>query len=349
MWLTRRATLRAGGLALLGGTSLAGCTSLHGRTPDTPRDWQYDPGTVSETPNTFFGTAEYGRLYRDREHLPESVRRDLETSAYTPLDAEEVRAVAGVGGVQTGDYGTGSITQFGSVAFLGSFGRGALEKLVRTQGTPDAEREYRGFTLYEGVDGEKAGGLRGVPGDRTPFTMTAVAVGEGAMVVGSVAVRGRNSGMVFADNVVEATVDAATGNGPRLYGNDRYADRLADAAGESTVIAGLRTSETMLRSFRGTDVGAVDRIVAGLRAAGLGLTVDGATSTVTLVGLYEDATAAEATGAVSLIEGVAAGVTGGAVESLDATFDGAALVVTVEGETGALLDGTAFRTLAGPG
>lgn len=177
MQLTRRSVLGLGGLAA--GAGLAGCSGVLGGPSGRSRDWQFDVGAVSETPNRFFGTVDHGRLYEAREHLPEAVRGTVETAAYTPLDAEAVESMAAVGGLQFGDYGTGSSLTFRSVVTLGSFDRAAVEERVRAEGDPDAERDYEGVTLFEGVDGENAGGLAGVPGDGTSFTMAAVAVADG--------------------------------------------------------------------------------------------------------------------------------------------------------------------------
>ncbi len=150
---TRRAVLRAGGLgALFGATSLAGSTGLFGGASGDPRDWQADTEALSETPNRFFGSVDHARLYENREHLPASRREAVASAAYTPLDAGSVASMAGVGGVQFGDYGSGSSVTFGSVTALGSFERGAVEELVRTEGNPETERDYRGLTLFESVD-----------------------------------------------------------------------------------------------------------------------------------------------------------------------------------------------------
>ena len=82
------------------------------------------------------------------------------------------------------------------------------------------------------------------------------------------------------------------------------------------------------------------------RSTTAGCTRRASTSTLQLAGLYEDAASAEATDAVELVEGVAAGAGDGAgIEDVEATYDGESVVVTVTGETRALLDG---RTLAPP-
>lgn len=347
MRLSRRSMLRASGLAA--GVALAGCTGVFGDAPGQPRDWQFDTAVVSETSNLFFGTVDHARLYEGREHLPASVRETVETAAYTPLDAGAIEAMAAVGGVQFGDYGTGSSVTFGSSVTLGSFDRAATEEMVRTEGNPGAERDYGGATLFEGVDGQEAAGVAGVPGDDTPFTMAAVAVDDGAVVVGSVSVRGRNAGMVLAADVVEAAIDAAAGEGPRLHGADSRVRRLAEVTGESTVTAGVRADPALLGRYRQAD-GPIGEITTGLQAGGIGMTVDGATAEMTLAGLYGDAATAEATDAVALVEGFAAERGDrGAIENVEATYDGEAVVVTVMGETRALLDGETIAPPTGSG
>jgi len=347
MRLSRRSMLRASGLAA--GVTLAGCTGVFGEAPGHPRHWQFDTAVVSETSNLFFGTVDHARLYEGREHLPAPVRETVETAAYTPIDAGAIEAMAAVGGVQFGDYGGGSSVTFGSVATLGSFDRGAIKEKVVTEGDPETERDYRGSTLYEGVDGQGADGLEGVPGDDTPFTMAAVAVDDGAVVVGSVAVRGRNAGMVVAANVVEAAIDAAAGEGPRLHGADSRVRRLAEVTGESTVTAGARADPALLGRYRQAD-GPIGEVATGLQAGGIGVTVDGATAEMTLAGLYGDAATAEATDAVALVEGFAADRGDrAAVENVEATYDGEAVVVTVTGETRALLDGETIAPPSGSG
>ncbi len=336
MRLTRRSVLGVGGLAAVAG--LAGCSGVLGGASGGPRDWQFDVGAVSETPNRLFGTLDHARLSAHREHLPPSVRETVDTVPYSPLDTDAVESMAGVGGIQFGDHSTGSSVAFRSVVTLGSFDRGALEQRVRTAGDPDAERDYAGLTLFEGVDGENAGGVDGIPGDDTPFTMAAVAVGDEALIVGWVSVRGRNAGMVLAPAVVEATVDAGTGDGPRLQDTDDRVSRLADITGEATVSAGLRADPALLDRYRQAD-GPVGTLATGLRAAGIGLAVEGEMADLTLAGLYEDAASADAGDALELVEGVAAEAAG--IEAIDATDDGEAVVVTVTGETQALLEGPA--------
>lgn len=103
----------------------AGCT---GRLPggsagSRPRDWQYDPRVLKETPNAVFGSAAYEQLYRNRRHLPDSLRRVVESSLPAPLDPADVEAVAAVVAVDFGDYGAGSSLTFGSITLLGSFDR----------------------------------------------------------------------------------------------------------------------------------------------------------------------------------------------------------------------------------
>jgi hypothetical protein len=225
MRLTRRSVLGLGGLAAAAG--LAGCSGVLGGPSGRPRDWQFDVGAVSETPNRFFGTVDHGRLYEAREHLPEAVR--------------------------------------GTVA-----------------------------------------------------------------------------GMVFAEPIVEATVDAGAGEGTRLSEADDRVRRLADLTGDATVTAGARVAPDQLAGYRQAD-GPVGTLATGLRAGGVGLTVDGETSTLRLAGLYEDAASAEATDAVELVEGFAAQASDRAgIEEVEATDDGAAVVVTVTGETRALLDRSAL-------
>lgn len=346
---TRRTVLKTSGLtALLGSTVLAGCSSGFpgSNAGSSPRDWQYDPSVLSETSGVLFGTAAYERLYRNRQYFPEPLRRELESSLPAPLNPADVEAVAGVGAVNFGDYGTGSSLTFGSLAFLGSFEREAVERTVRTQGNPEKQREHRGFTLYEGVDGEEAGGLEGVPGGPTPFTMTAVGVGARAMVVGAVVVRGRNSGMVLADNVVETAIDTVTGDVPHLHENNRYADRLIEIVEAPTLVAGFQVDPGMSEVGQQSTTGTLGEVTSGLRAGGLGLTIEGSTSTVTLVGFYEDSTAAEATGAVASVEEIRERVVKrDDVASIDATYDGRAAVVTIDGDTRSLLAGKLVSVL----
>lgn len=349
MALSRRSLLRAGGLAaVLGTTGLAGCSgALSGGGGRSPGDWQFDPGIHTDSANVFFGTADYAGLYEHRTHLPASTRETLETSSAVPLESEQIETVTGVGAVQFSSL-DGSRTTFGSVVILGSFDRADAEQLVETQGSPEASRQHRAFTLYEGVDGQEAGGLRGVPGGPTPFTMTAVAVGDGAMVVGASVVRGRNSGMVLARDVAATTIDAATGNAPRLQARNRRARRLAELVEDPTLAVGLQADPELLARTQQAASGIQERLLAGLRGAGFGMAIDGASTTQTLVGFYEDSDTAAATDAVELVDGMQV-TQREAVERVDATVDGDAVVVTVTGNTrGLLTDGLVPRPGGGP-
>lgn len=350
MRLTRRSALRAGAgglVALLSSTALAGCSAV-GRGPsDTPRDWQFDTAAVSETQHRFFARVDHERLRANREHLPGSVRNSVEDASYTPLDSETAESVALTGGIQFGDYSTGSSLTFGSLVTLGSADRTALEDLVRTEGNPEAEREYRGLTLFESVDGQDADGLAGVPGDDTPFTMAAAAVGDGVLAAGSVSVRGRNAGMILAEDVVESTVDAGTGEGRRLHETDEQAQRIVELLGDATVVAGFHAGPALFAQTRQAG-GRVADLVTGLRAGGVGVTVEGERTQLELVGVYEDAGAVSEANATDLFEAVSPDVVGPehtGIDSLDADTEGEAIVVTIGGETRALLDGTALGAL----
>jgi hypothetical protein len=220
-----------------------------GARPATPGTGSSTP-KPSPTPRTGFSarSTTAGRT-RTANTSPRPGRATLESTSYTPLDPEAVEALAGVAGVQAGDLGTGSRVTFGSTVAIGSFERGAVEGLVRSEGNPVAERDYRGLTLFEGVEGEAAGGPPG-------------------------------------------------------------------------------------------------RAVTGLRAGGLGLTVDGERAELRLVGLYEDAAATESADVVALVEEAvsdAGASDSGAVERVDATHEGDAVVVTVEGETRSPLEGARSR------
>ncbi|PSQ58350.1 MAG: hypothetical protein BRD23_07210 [Halobacteriales archaeon SW_9_67_25] len=64
--------------------------------------------------------------------------------------------MAAVGGLQFGEYRTGSSLTFRSVVTLGSFERTALEERIRAEGNPETERDYGGATVFGGVDGREA-------------------------------------------------------------------------------------------------------------------------------------------------------------------------------------------------
>lgn len=194
------------------------------------------------------------------------------------------------------------------------------------------------LTLFEGVDGEEAGGLEGVPGDSTPFTMTAV--GDGAMAIGSVSVGGRNSGMVLAPDVVETIVDTSAGDAPQLHEINSNAGRLREVIDDPTLAARFQLTPSVLQGLQRADTGGLGQLLPGLRAGGFGVTIDGGTSTATLVGLYQSSTAAEATEAVATIEEIRERIANpDAVESIDASYDGRATVVTLDSVTQSLLAG----------
>jgi hypothetical protein len=335
----RRRFLKTGGLAaLLGVTGLSGCLDggsgslgLGNQQPTQQQrqgSWQYDPNALVESENRFFGTMDYAQIYENRQYLPESSRGNFETDGDSPVDASEIGQLTGVGG---GRYtpATRSGAVFGSLALTGEFDRDTLTTAIEDG---DAERtgEYQGYLLFENADPVDAG-----PGtDSAAEASATIGVGDGALVMGVVSDKEAGVDATGAD-AVRTMIDASLGQAPTLEANSEYARQLSDqVSGESMrfggevdpELVGLMQAETSMESRQ---------FFAGIRAVGVGMTVDGETTTFTFTGIYDNATTAEETGIVGLVEATSDRATreSEGVDSITASRNGAAVSVEMSGGT----------------
>jgi hypothetical protein len=336
METSRRSVLKAGGTAaLLSVTSLAGCSGILGGGNVSPADYQYDPATLVETQNRFFGLADYAGLYEARENFPESTQESFESSEDTPVNPEDIETMVGVGGAQISMSGSGGGAFFGSLGVLGSFDKSTIEESIQSEDDAQQSGEYEGFTLYENTGSESSNVVGGVPTDST----ATAAAGDGAVIIGFAAADGEGEPSVTGDQAARTMIDAGNGDAELLNDNSDYASSLRDRIGDSSVMMGGEVDPGLVEMA--TQAGGMQTdFVNGIRAGGFGMTVDGETTTMSAVGIYTDSQAAEDSGVVELVDFASdqAVDENPDIDSVDAEYDGNAVVVSVEGQTQTIFD-----------
>jgi hypothetical protein len=331
METTRRSVLRAGGVAaVLSATGLAGCSGLLGGGSSGPSDYQYDPGSLQETQTQMFGSADYAGLYEARENFPESTRQSFESGGDSPVDPADIETMTGVGGAEL-SMSSGPGTVFGSFGVLGAFERGTIEESIQSEGNAEQTGEYEGFTLYENAGSASPNAIGGVTADTT----TTAAVGDGVLVVGFAAAGGGGDAGVTGDQAARTMIDAGNGNAELLRSNSDYATQLDDRLGDSSVVVGGEVDAGLVEAATQGTSGMRGQLISGLRAGGFGMRVDGETTTMNAVAIYTDAESAEQSGVKELVDlGSQQAVDGNpGLDSVSASYDGSAVVVTVEGDT----------------
>jgi hypothetical protein len=337
----RRTVLKAGGVAaLLGATGLAGCSGdLLGGGDDGgaatggPEVWQYDPGLLGSAPNAVFGSMDYATFYENREYLPEETRRSIEqTSSSSPVGPEDIDYVSGVGGmdvsVDAGMGGSGSGSGAGSMAVSGSFDQSTIASQMEEEGGSEVNQvgTYEGYGLYEVENMDQQFG--------PDATGTAtIGIGNGALVVGFAFAAG-TTGSATGRQAVETAIDSSEGNARRLRGSNEYATSVANAVGDATVqVGGVGDPELVDQYVR--MVGSnVEPYVQGIRAGGLGMTLQGETTTFTGALTYESGQAAEDSGIAALVQGFSSQVEQeDGINSVDSNRSGNTVTITVAGDT----------------
>lgn len=349
MQTDRRSVLRAGGvLAAMGMTGLAGCSGIMGGgEPPGPADYRYDPSAIAEAKNKFFGTVDYAGLYEQREYFPESTRKSFESSEDSPVSPENVDTMTGVGGAQI-TVGEGTSTAvFGSIVVLGSFPGSAIESNLKDDGATKLE-EYEGFTLYE-----NAGSAADSDIASNQNTTAVAAVRDGVVIAGVAGSQGEAATDVTSEQAARTMIDAANGNVDRLEPNSETAKQLGERFGDSSVMFGVEIDPgliTALEAMSGQGQSSMStQFVQGLTAGGFGMTVDGETTTMEGALLYEDATAAEESGVVELVdltsEQLVAENEG--LDTFEAEYADNAAVLTIEGKTETIFEEGTSATGAG--
>lgn len=325
MTATRRDVLKSSGLvALLGVTGLAGCSGDGGAGGSG--SWQYDPNSLVESENRFFGTVDYEQMYENREYLPESSREDFETDSDSPVAAEDIGQITGVGGGRFAPQEQ-SAAAFGSMAVTGEFSAEDITGSIEEEGDAERVGEYEGYELYE--DAESVSDIG--PGGEASAT---VGVGEGAIVLGFVSQQESDVDITGRD-AVEKMIDSSNGNAPLLQDNSEYASQLTDAIdGRSMRVGGEVDPELVATMQSGTTTTGA-QFFEGIRALGSGLSIDGETTTFTVSGIYEDSETAENTGIVGLVNASAeqAVQDSEAIDELDATREDATVTIEMTGQT----------------
>lgn len=332
METNRRTFLKASGAAaLLGVTGLAGCSG-NGGGGASAEQWQYDPAALLDTENRFFGSMDYGTVYDNRDSLPESTRQSFESvQEDAPIQPDDIDVLTGVGGGQV-SVASGDATVFGSGAATGTFETDAITSEIESQGETQEAGSYEGYTLYEQVSSGSVG-----MGQNASATL---GVGENALVFGVVSASGSGSASITGTQAVETAIDASNGNAEMLRANSDVVSEISNQLGSTTLQVGGQVDPGLVEAALAMSGSAQTQFVDGIRGGGFGMQLNGETTTFTVVGLYEDAGAAEDTGIVTLVNQFSDQFVEQSpeIDSIDASTDGRSVVITVEGETQALLE-----------
>ncbi len=333
MTTSRRDVLRGAGLAaLLGTTGLAGCSGSSFLSDgsgggDGVTSWQYDPSTLAETENRFFGSMDYEQIYENRQFLPESTQSDFETDSDSPVAAEDIGQITGVGG---GRYAprdqSGAV--FGSMALTGEFTTEDFTESIDDESDTERIGEYEGYVLYENAESSTT------VTDIDSSQSAVVGLTDGTLVMGIVSQQ--QSGVdVTGEDAAKQMIDASQGNAPLLRDNSEYASQLTDAVdGESMRFGGEIDPELVATMQQVTDPASA-QFFDGVRASGFGMTIDGETTTFSFTGIYESGEAADETGLVGVVDGGSerAIEENEGLDSLEASRSGAAITIEMEGQT----------------
>jgi hypothetical protein len=115
---------------------------------------------------------------------------------------------------------------------------------------------------------------------------------------------------------------------------------ISNQLGSATLRVGGQVDPGLVEAALAMSGSAQTQFVDGIRGGGFGMQLNGDTTTFTVVGLYEDAQAAEDTGIVTLVNQFSDQFVEQSpeIDSIDASTDGRSIVITVEGDTQALLE-----------
>jgi hypothetical protein len=332
MQTDRRSFVKASGLvAVLGATGLAGCGGLGGGSGGSVQDWVYDPTGIADVPNVAFGTMAYGTLYDNRDELPQSMGASFETNPDSPMQPADIDDLVGVGGGDLSEDGR-SAGAFGSIAVTGDVPRAELETRVESEGSAEPTGSYEGYSMY--AVSELDDGVGGVPGSGQFQGSGAVAIGEDAMLAGFSYSQGMDVGAT-GESALETMIDAAGGDARRLSATSGPAQRVQDRLGDAMIVVGAEVDPALLSAAQ--ELGAPDMfgaVLAGLRGGGLGLDVDGDTSTYRFALVYDGEGSATDAGIVDMVSELSTRLEDReGVERVDATQDGEVVVVTLVGDT----------------
>ncbi|MEF8887451.1 MAG: hypothetical protein V5A30_06555 [Haloarculaceae archaeon] len=334
----RRTVLKASGIAaLVGSTGLAGCSGGllgggGGSGSSGPESWQYDPSLLGDASNAFFGSMDYATIYENRQFLPEETRNSLEqTDSSTPVSPEDIDYLSGVGGGSVSmmdSSGSGA----GSVAVAGSFDQGAVTDQVESEGSATEVGEYEGYTLYE----DSSVGQQMGPDASGSAT---VGISDSALVAGFAFASGTSTSSSGQD-AVETAIDSSNGNADPLRGNNDFATTVADNLGDATASFGGVGDPQLIEQFSAMADSQTQTYVEGMRAGGFGMTLEGETTTFTVVLAYESAQAASDTGLADLVSGFGPQVEEqqDGINEVSASTNDNAVTITVEGDTLTLLE-----------
>lgn len=350
MHADRRTFVKASGMAaVLGATGLAGCGNILGDGGGAG-GWVYDPTVVADVPNIAFGTMDYGTFYANRDQLPQSMQEDFQTDPDSPLQPEDIDRLAGVGG---GDVSRDmqSASAFGSVVVTGSIPRSDIEGRIESEGNAEQSGTYEGYTLYSVTNFQDS--LGSVPGSEQLQGSGSVAVGDSAVLIGISFSQGMDSSAT-GEGAVRTMIDASAGNARRLSATSGPAKQVQDRIGDSMMAVGAAVDPELVslaEQMAGSGGGMGAQVLSGLRGGGFGADINGDTTTFRFVAVYDSEQSATDAGIADLVNGMSSRMEQQeGINSVEATQDGAVVVVTLEGDTQTIFEqgtgGTTFQVPA---
>lgn len=338
MPMDRRSFMKAGGVAAAAGLAgLAGCSGILGGGGSGATNWQYDPSTLSETQTRFFGSMQYGDLYEMRDELPGSMQDSFQTDSSSSVSPEDLDLLTGVGGGQL-SMETSSGAFFGSMAVTGTFDTDALSSEIESQGNASQSGEYEGYTLYEGANLNQGVPNGTVPGGQETDMSATVALSEESLVFGVTVDQGTDLG-VDGEQAATTMIDAEAGNVERLTANSDHVSELQNKLGGATMVVGGEVDPALVELAQEQGAtGMGGQFMNGLRAGGFSGDVSPDTTTYKFAIIYDSSQSAEDSGIVGLVNMASQQATESEqINSIDANQDGSTVVVTVKGDTQALL------------
>ena len=353
MELGRRAFLKLGGSAAAAATGYAGYEELNGGK------WLFDPATLTAARNKFFGLVDYSTLTEVAKEHSDTSFDDIETPSGT-LDPEEIDQFAGVGSMSiSGDNGVPTGVFAGSVS--GSFEADIVEEPAEESSDVEEAGRAGGYTLWTAdVPSEAASSEFSV----TPETM-ALGTKNGAAIGGAVRAPEADVESVDAVKKMISAKNGGVGHAPYLTADADYKSirgqfesnptflfgAMVDPATVTLSTAISEISLGFLGGFAGPAGGGVADAVSvfieewfeDLRAGAIGGTIDtdAGETTVKAFLTYSTADAAKQTGIVQLVNAASASADTDGDVAFKARYRGRSVVVTVTGDTEAIIDESA--------
>lgn len=354
---SRRTFLKSSGAAaaLLGTMGLSGCSSIEnalgggGGSSTNYKNWMYDPEELGISAEFVgFATFNVQAIYENEDQLPDESSEELDNTneqlSQFGVDLEETDRMTMVGhtgdvmGNAMGGSGSGNIPSGGSAAITGSFEPSEIEEAVETanQTVPEDRRmtegdEYEGYSMWTSSYEQQS------MGQSEPQTVSAAAaLSEESLVMGGMQANGAS-----AQDAVELMIDTNNGSGTRLTKENDDINEMVKNAGGNAFAMG-----TTLGSLTDTlgmviQESAVQDVIDGLIAVGVGTDINGETYETNIAMVYEESDDASTENYEAFFEYLREQNTSDVedpLEDISTSKNGRTVVVTTTGDTAELFE-----------